>query len=72
MTIISYRQHSNIKEAKRKNRIILSTALNIVIDMLAITIGCNYLVNYNADDRLYDDVISAPHRKVGLLLGTTP
>lgn len=33
---------------------------------------CDTLVGNNAKDRLYDNVDSIPHRKVGLILGTSP
>lgn len=33
---------------------------------------CDILVGNNAKGRLYDDVDSIPHRKVGLILGTSP
>lgn len=35
-------------------------------------IVCDRIVDYAAKDRLYDNVDSVPHRKVGLLLGTSP
>ena len=33
---------------------------------------CDQSVAYNAEGRLYDNVDSIPHRKVGLILGTSP
>lgn len=34
--------------------------------------ACDFTVGRNARGRLYDNVDSIPHRKVGLILGTSP
>lgn len=44
--------------------IVLTGVLGMVV--------CDQLVAYSAKGRLYDDVDSIPHRKVGLILGTSP
>lgn len=54
---------------KRKIIIGLLTALLLIV---CITIICDQLVSYNSRGRLYDNVDSIPHRKVGLILGTSP
>lgn len=49
--------------------------MTIVGIVLLCSIGvaiCDTLVSNNAKDRLYDNVDSTPHRKVGLILGTSP
>lgn len=43
----------------------------ILISILGMII-CDQSVAYNAKGRLYDNVDSIPHRKVGLILGTSP
>lgn len=47
-----------------------------IIFILALIIGvmvvCDRMVNHAAKDRLYDSVEDVPHRKVGLVLGTSP
>lgn len=43
----------------------------ILISILGMII-CDQSVVYNAEERLYDNVDSIPHRKVGLILGTSP
>jgi putative protein involved in barrier function of the cell envelope len=43
----------------------------ILIGILGMII-CDQSVAYNAEGRLYDNVDSIPHRKVGLILGTSP
>ena len=39
---------------------------------LAGTIGANMMINCSAKDRTFDDVANVPHRRMALLLGTTP
>lgn len=43
-----------------------------VCAIIAITVACDRMVYYAVNDRLYDDVVDLPHRKVGLILGTSP
>lgn len=43
----------------------------ILISILGMII-CDQYVAYNASGRLYEDVDSIPHRKVGIILGTSP
>ena len=43
----------------------------ILIGILGMIV-CDQSVAYNADGRPYDNVDSIPHRKVGLILGTSP
>ncbi|MCM1139546.1 MAG: YdcF family protein [Muribaculum sp.] len=40
--------------------------------IIGLIIICDRVVDYAAKDRLYDNVDSIPHRKVGLILGTSP
>lgn len=72
LTIISYTSDNNVIKTKRTTKVIIIAAIAIVLAVLTIIGGCNYLVSSNADDRLYNDVTSAPQAEVGLLLGTTP
>ena len=44
----------------------------MVVFGLFIVIGCQIAVTSAAKGRMYDDVKEIPHRKVGLLLGTSP
>ena len=52
-------------------RILLSTAVLIVI-VFAFTLIVNIKVAKATEDRIYENVDSIPHNKVGLLLGTNP
>ena len=54
---------------KRK---ILSVISLIILMVVCGAIICDRTVAYNVKCRLYDDVDSIPHRKVGLILGTSP
>ncbi len=59
---------------KRKNtlrRMMWFFILTIAI-CVAIVIGCQMAVLNAAENRMYDDVGGIPHRKVALLLGTSP
>lgn len=51
--------------------IIVSTIILLSILALVMVI-CDRLVDHAAKDRLYDKVEDVPHRKVGLVLGTSP
>ena len=44
----------------------------MVVFGLFVVIGCQIAVTSAAKGRMYDDVKEIPHRKVGLLLGTSP
>ncbi len=44
----------------------------ILLLVIGATVVCDRVVNYSAKDKLYDNVDSIPHRKVGLILGTSP
>ena len=44
----------------------------IIVVFIAIIATCDILVSKNASGKTYDDVDSIPHRKVGLILGTSP
>ena len=44
----------------------------VLVIMLCVIIVCDRLVAHNAKGRLYDNVDGIPHRKVGLILGTSP
>lgn len=49
------------------------TAIGLILAaFISIIIICDQSVAYNAEGRLYDNVDSIPHRKVGLILGTSP
>lgn len=54
---------------KRKICIIILSALLLLACVMVI---CDQTVAYTAKGRLYDNVDSIPHRKVGLVLGTSP
>lgn len=54
---------------KKKFLIIVLGLAILVVGVVAI---CDQMVSHNAKDRLYDNVDSFPHRKVGLILGTSP
>ncbi len=54
-----------------KRKIIYGVGLALLIVVCAIIV-CDRVVDYAAKDRLYDNVDSIPHRKVGLILGTSP
>ena len=51
---------------------ILWSVIGLVIIIVTIIIGCDIVVSYSAKDRIYSDLDSVPHRKVGLVLGTSP
>lgn len=54
---------------KRKIAIV---ALLTILLVVGVVVFCDQKVAYNAEGRLYDNVDSIPHRKVGLILGTSP
>ena len=44
----------------------------VLLFFIVVAVVCDRVVYYAAKDRLFDDVDSIPHRKVGLVLGTSP
>jgi len=60
-----------MKKNKRLKRIMLC-ALAFFGLIAVVMFICDRMVCYAAKDRLYDNVDSIPHRKVGLILGTSP
>ncbi len=54
---------------RRKFLIVALAALALVV---CIAVVCDQKVTYNAKGRLFDNVEGIPHRKVGLILGTSP
>lgn len=55
-----------------RRRKIAGWVLSVVLVGVAGMIVCDQMVGYAAKGRLYDDVGEIPHRKVGLILGTSP
>ncbi len=51
---------------------LLLAAVTLSFTVVLVMIICDRKVYNSAKDRLYDDVDSVPHRKVGLVLGTSP
>lgn len=60
-----------MKKNKWVKRIIVCI-IAIVGALAIIMIICDRMVNYAVKDRLYDSAEAVPHRKVGLVLGTSP
>ena len=56
----------------RRAKYLLLSILALPCLVLIVMIVCDRLVYYGAKDRLYEVVDSTPHRKVGLILGTSP
>ena len=54
---------------KKKIIIILSVALVVLVGILVV---CDRMVAHAAKGRLYADAATVPHRRVGLVLGTSP
>lgn len=42
------------------------------VGLVLMLVGVFYIVKWNADARLYDNVADVPYNKVALLLGTNP
>lgn len=60
-----------MKKNKFIKRIVISAV--ILLSVIAIVmVVCDRMVDYVAKDRFYDDMENVPHRKVGLVLGTSP
>ena len=55
----------------KKRKIIIGSII-IIVSLIAITAVCDIIVCMNASRKTYDDADSIPHRKVGLILGTSP
>ena len=51
---------------------ILCVVLTPIIAIVIAIIGCYTIVECKAWDKTFDNVMDIPHRKVGLLLGTSP
>ena len=59
----------------KKNKLIKRIVVSVVILLCVIVtvmVVCDRMVDHAAKDRLYDSVEDVPHRKVGLVLGTSP
>ncbi|WP_290234121.1 ElyC/SanA/YdcF family protein, partial [Bacteroides acidifaciens] len=57
-------------KVKRKRIVLIFTCLISIFGIIVVV--CDRMVDNAAKDRLYDDVEDIPHRKVGLVLGTSP
>ncbi|MDE7414422.1 MAG: YdcF family protein [Muribaculaceae bacterium] len=55
-----------------KKRKILIWSLAIIVVCIAALAMCDILVSKNATGKTYEEVKDIPHRKVGLILGTSP
>lgn len=55
-----------------KKRSIIFCFIAIIGVFVAVMVLCDVTVSRNASDKTYDNVDSIPHRKVGLILGTSP
>lgn len=56
----------------RRFKVAMGAVLLVVVLCATTAIVCFSVVERNANGRLYSDVDSIPHNKVGLLLGTSP
>ena len=54
------------------NRKILFSLLFTILLILGVVACCDVIISRTSKARLYDDVATLPHRKVGLILGTSP
>ena len=54
-----------------KKKIALAFGILVLI-LIGVIVVCDRMVGHAAKDRLHDDVEDIPHRKVGLVLGTSP
>lgn len=54
-----------------KRKIAIGVLLTVLL-VVGVVVFCDQKVAYNANGRMYEDVDSIPHRKVGLILGTSP
>ncbi len=55
-----------------ENRKIIFCILVIIVVFVAVIALCDVIVSKNAFGKTYDNVDSIPHRKVGMILGTSP
>ena len=55
-----------------QKRKIIIWSIVIIVGLVAIIAMCDIFVARNASGKTYEDVDSIPHRKVGLILGTSP
>lgn len=55
-----------------KKRNIIFSILAIISVFVAVMVFCDVTVSRNASDKTYDNVDSIPHRKIGMILGTSP
>lgn len=55
-----------------KKRKIIFCILAIIVVFVAVIALCDVIVSRNAFGKTYDNVDSIPHRKVGMILGTSP
>jgi vancomycin permeability regulator SanA len=53
-----------------KRLFLLGVAMGV--GLVLMLVGVFYIVKWNADARLYDNVADVPYNKVALLLGTNP
>lgn len=60
-----------MKKSNWTKRIIVSTITLLSLSALVMVV-CDRMVDHAANDRLFDTVEDVPHRKVGLVLGTSP
>lgn len=54
------------------NRKILFSLLFTILLSLGVVACCDVIISRTSKARLYDDVATLPHRKVGVILGTSP
>lgn len=55
-----------------KKRKIIFCIFAIIVVFVSVIALCDVTVSRNASDKTYDNVNSIPHRKVGMILGTSP
>lgn len=55
-----------------KKRRILFLCMAMIVVIIAVIAMCDVVVTRNASGKTYEDVDSVPHRRVGLVLGTSP
>ena len=60
-----------MKKDKLIKRIVVSAVILLCV-IITVMVVCDRMVDNAAKDRLYEDVGDIPHRKVGLVLGTSP
>ncbi len=60
-----------MKKNKLIKRIVVSAVILLCV-IVTMMVVCDRMVNHAAKDKLYYSVEDVPHRKVGLVLGTSP